>query len=81
MERRALAGKCGEMYACRAALGKDEWINLHVCVDVTVLPFGIVTMIGLTAGCLFVCGGGGWIDVVAGGSRVGYCLFCGWGWI
>ena len=56
MERSAPAGKCGKMCPRRAAMGKDGRSRRHVCVEVTVSPFGMATVIGSEATCLSVCG-------------------------
>ena len=43
IEIRAPAGKCRKICDCLTDLGGDGKFSLHVCEEVTVLPFGIVT--------------------------------------
>ena len=56
IESRAPAGKYGKTCACLAALDRDRKFISHVCVEVTVSLFSIVTTMRLLAICLFVWG-------------------------
>ena len=49
MDRRAPAGKCGKMCPWRALVGRDGRSRRQVCVEVTVLPSGMVTVMGEVA--------------------------------
>ena len=48
-------GKLGKMCPRRASGDRDGRSKSQVFVDVTMSPFGMVTMRGLVAMCLFVC--------------------------
>ena len=60
---------------------REGWVDQFTCVcGCHGVAFWHHDYNGIDGG-LFVHMGGGWINVVAGGSRVGYCLFCRWGTI